>query len=187
VVNAADAADVLREGGVVLLPTDTVYGLAVDPTVPGATQRLFDLKGRGRDVPIAVLVADAEQAWSVAATPVSDAARSLAARFWPGAVTIIVARADGWPADLGDDAGTVGLRCPDADLVRSLCREVGPLATTSANRHGHPTPPTAVVAARDLPGVDLVIDGGELSGMASTVVDCTIDPPRVVREGAVSL
>jgi len=169
----------------VLLPTDTVYGVAAVPTVAGATQRLFDLKGRGRGVPIAVLVADAEQAWSIARRPVPPAALRLAARFWPGALTIVVARDPDWPGDIGDGPGTVGLRCPDHDLVRRLCREVGPLATTSANRHGEPTPTTAEQAAAVLGTVDAVVDGGPLPGRASTVVDCSVDPPVIIREGAI--
>jgi L-threonylcarbamoyladenylate synthase len=177
-------ADALRRGEVVVIPTDTVYGLAVDPTVPGATQRLFDLKGRGRDVPIAVLVADATQAWALAAEPVPRRALELTAEHWPGALTIVVARAAGWDADLGDDDTTIGLRCPDRDDVRAWCRAVGPLATTSANRHGEPPAvdfePTAALAA-------VRVDGGRLSGQPSTVVDCTVDPPRVLREGAVRL
>jgi len=184
---AVTPAEALRAGLVVLLPTDTVYGLAVDPTVPGATQRLFDLKGRGREIPIAVLVADAEQAWSVAAAPVPAAALALATRHWPGALTLVVPRSSAWPADLGDDEATVGLRCPDYDLVRTLCRQVGPLATTSANRHGMPTPATAHEAADALPGIDLVIDGGRLPGTASTVLDCTVEPPAVLRQGAIRL
>ena len=186
-VDGERVAQVLRQGGVALIPTDTVYGVAVDPTVPGATQRLFDLKGRGRDVPIAVLVADAEQAWSVAARPVPPAALDLAERFWPGGLTIVVDRDPDWTADIGDGVTTVGLRCPGSDLVRALCAEVGPLATSSANRHGRPTPTSASEAAAELDGVDVVVDGGELSGMASTVVDCTVDPPIVLRQGAVRL
>jgi len=169
----------------VLLPTDTVYGVAVVPTVVGAVQRLFDLKGRARDIPIAVLVADAEQAWSIARHPVPREALRLAARFWPGALTIVVARDPNWPGDIGDGLATVGVRCPDHELVRRLCREVGPLATTSANRHGQPTPTTAADAAALLGPVDVVIDGGLLPGRASTVVDCTVDPPAILREGAI--
>lgn len=180
------AAEALRAGLVVLLPTDTVYGLAVDPTVPGATQRLFDLKGRGRDIPIAVLVADAEQAWSLAAPPVPPATLDLATRHWPGALTLVVTRKPAWQGDVGDTL-TVGVRCPDHDMVRALCREVGPLATSSANRHGAPTPATAGEAEAALPGIDLVIDGGPLPGTASTVLDCTVEPPAVLRQGAIRL
>lgn len=180
-------AEALRAGLVVLLPTDTVYGLAVDPTVPGATQRLFDLKGRGRDVPIAVLVADAQQAWPTSAAPVPPAALDLAARHWPGALTLVVRRSPAWQGDIGDDIATIGLRCPDSAVVRDLCREVGPLATTSANRHGAPTAVTVAEAVAALGPIDVVIDGGPLPGTASTVVDCTVEPPAVLRQGAVHL
>ncbi len=178
--------DALRAGQVVVIPTDTVYGVAVDPTVPGATQRLFDVKRRGRDVPVAVLVADADQAWSVARRPVPASALRLAERFWPGALTLVVARDPAWPADLGDDTATVGVRCPDHHQVRQWCREVGPLATSSANRHGSPTPETALDAVNQLGGILAFADGGRLPGRASTVVDCTVDPPSVVREGAIA-
>jgi L-threonylcarbamoyladenylate synthase len=185
-VTALTPEAVLRRGGTVLLPTDTVYGVAVLPTAAGAGQRLFDLKGRGRDIPIAVLVADADQAWSIAQHPVPEVALRLAARFWPGALTIVVDRDPKWPGDIGDGPPTVGVRCPDHELVRRLCREVGPLATSSANRHGEPTPTTAVEAAAALlGGVDVVIDGGSLPGRASTVVDCSVDPPVIIREGAI--
>jgi L-threonylcarbamoyladenylate synthase len=184
-VTALTPEAVLRGGGTVLLPTDTVYGVAVLPTAAGAAQRLFDLKGRGRDIPIAVLVADADQAWSIARHPVPEVALRLAARFWPGALTIVVARDANWPGDVGDGPETVGVRCPDHELVRGLCRHVGPLATSSANRHGEPTPTTAAEAAAVLGGVDLVIDGGSLEGRASTVVDCSVDPPVIIREGAI--
>jgi len=177
--------DVLLGGGVVLLPTDTVYGLAVATSVPGSVERLFALKGRGRDVAIAVLVADAAQAWSIAARPVPPAAVSLAAQWWPGALTIVVPRDQAWTVDLGGEPSTVGIRCPDHVLVRALCRAAGPLATTSANRHGQPTPSTAGAAADALGPVDLVIEGGVLAGVASTVVDCTVVPVRVLRQGAV--
>jgi L-threonylcarbamoyladenylate synthase len=182
-----DIVEVLLGGGVVLLPTDTVYGLAVATSVPGSVERLFALKGRGRDVAIAVLVADAAQAWSIAARPVPAAAVSLAAQWWPGALTIVVSRDQAWAVDLGGEPSTVGIRCPDHVLVRALCRAAGPLATTSANRHGQPTPSTAGAAADALGPVDLVIDGGLLPGIASTVVDCTVVPVRVLREGAVPI
>lgn len=176
--------DALRRGEVVVIPTDTVYGVAVDPTVPGATQRLFERKGRGRDIPIAVLVADAEQAWALAERPVPDAALDLAAAHWPGALTIVVRRAPGWAADLGDVSATVAVRCPDDDQVRAWCREVGPLATSSANRHGEPTP----VDFHEVAALgEVAVDGGRLSGAPSTVVDCTVDPPRVLRQGAIHL
>ena len=182
-----DIVAVLRGGDVVLLPTDTVYGLAVATAVPGSIERLFALKGRGRDAPIAVLVADAAQAWSITARPVPPTAVALAAQWWPGALTLVVRRDPAWTVDLGGDPSTVGIRCPDHVLVRALCRIVGPLATTSANRHGKPTPETASAAADAVGGVEMVVDGGVLTGAASTVVDCTVDPVRVLRQGAVPI
>ena len=100
-------------------------------------------------------------------------------------MTLVVPRDPAWAVDLGGDAATVGVRCPDHDLVRAVCRTVGPLATTSANRHGQPTPVTAAEAAAAVGDVDLIVDGGRLSGTPSTVVDCTVDPVRILREGAI--
>ena len=182
----AEAAEALLAGRVVLIPTDTVYGLAVIPTLPGATQQLFDLKGRGRDIPIAVLAADAAQAFGLAAQPVEGRALKLGLIHWPGALTLVVDRDPGWPGDIGD-ATSIGLRCPAHTEVRELCRAVGPLATTSANHHGSPTPVTSADAVAAFPGIDVVVDGGTLGGEASTVADCRVVPPRILRQGGVIL
>lgn len=183
-----EAAALLARGEVVAIPTDTVYGVAVSPVVPGATDRLFAAKGRSRDVPIAVLVADAAQAWSIARRPPPSAALRLAARHWPGPLTIVVERSPDWSADLGDDRMTVGVRCPDDDWVRALCQRTGALATSSANRHGEPTPPDAVGVAGVFAGaVALVVDGGRRHGLPSTVVRCGHDGAvEVVRSGAIA-
>jgi L-threonylcarbamoyladenylate synthase len=172
-VDAAVAA--LRAGGAVVLPTDTVYGLAA---LPAHVDVLYALKGRPDAVPVAVLVADADQAATVGL--LDGPGRRLAERFWPGPLTIVLAPVDG-------DA-TVGVRCPDDDLVRALASRVGPLPTTSANRHGEPTPPTAQEAAASLTGEPaLVLDGGTCGGVASTVVDVSGGgDPVVLREGAVA-
>lgn len=180
----AAAADCLARGEIVAVPTDTVYGLAVDPTREGATRRLFVAKDRPATLPIAVLVADTEQAWALASVPLPWSAAELAGRHWPGALTIIVERAPEWNADLGDEGRTVGLRCPNHAWMRALCRRAGPLATTSANVHGQPTADSAdhVMAAMG-DHVSLIVDGGRLEGAPSTVVDCTGSVVRVVREG----
>jgi tRNA threonylcarbamoyl adenosine modification protein (Sua5/YciO/YrdC/YwlC family) len=185
-VDLAAAIAALGEGLPVVLPTDTVYGVAVDATRPGATGRLFALKERPTDVALPVLVADVEQAFSLAAD-VPDAARRLAERFWPGGLTLVLRRAPGATFDLGgaDDA-TIGVRVPDHDVPRHLAHAVGPLATTSANRHGQPTPETAAEAADALgEGVAAVVDGGRCAGAPSTVVDCTGRAPRILREGRI--
>lgn len=173
-IDVEEVAGVLRAGGAVVLPTDTVYGLAA---LAGHEDRLYELKDRPDAVPIAVLVAGPEQA--AAAGRFDERSRRLVDALWPGPLTVVVERVDG--------TGTVGLRCPDDPWLRALCEAVGPLPTTSANRHGRPTPPTAAEAAADLAGeADLVVDGGPRGGVASTVVDVTGDEPRVLREGALA-
>jgi tRNA threonylcarbamoyl adenosine modification protein (Sua5/YciO/YrdC/YwlC family) len=178
----------LQAGEPVVIPTDTVYGVAALPSVPGATARLYALKDRRPDVPLAVLVADAAALDGLAAG-VDDRTAALVGAHWPGPLTIVVRRHPdlaGW--DLGGDPGTVGVRCPGHDLVRAVAARTGPLATTSANRSGHPTPTTAAEAAASLTGpVAVVADGGVLAGEASTVVDLTTDPWRVLRQGALHI
>jgi L-threonylcarbamoyladenylate synthase len=180
------AAASLRAGGAVVLPTETVQGLAALPSVPGATDRLFALKGRPADVALALLVADVDQAASVAV--LDAAARRVVAACWPGPLTVVVPRRDDVTLDLGGDPSTVGVRCPDHGFVRALAAVAGPLATTSANAHGEPTPASARDAAAALDGeVALVIDGGPCTGVPSTVVDLTGAAPRIVRAGPFDL
>lgn len=178
------AVEVLSGGGLVVLPTDTVYGLAARAADTAATPLLFERKGRDADVPVAVLCADAHQAFELAGE-VPPVAWRLAREHWPGPVTMVLPRrADlGWA--LGRPEATIGLRCPDHAFVRALASRVGPLATTSANRHGAPTPAEAVAAAESLLGpVDLVVDGGPASGTPSTVVSLTGAGVEVLRQGA---
>jgi L-threonylcarbamoyladenylate synthase len=178
-------AGALRAGLAVVIPTDTVYGLAADVSVAGATARLFAIKERPFGLDLPVLADGVEQALSLAdeaRVPVS--ARRLMDAFWPGPLTIVLARHPGLDADLGASAGTVGVRWADHPVPAALCRTVGPLATTSANLHGRPTPPTAAGVTASLGGrVALVVDGGRCAGAPSTVVDCTGDTPRLLREG----
>jgi L-threonylcarbamoyladenylate synthase len=180
------AAEALRAGLAVVLPTDTVYGLAADVSVLGATDRIFEIKHRPHDVDLPVLVADAEQALSLA-TAVPASAMALMARFWPGAITLVIPRAPDLAADLGDDDATVGVRCPDHAVPRALCATVGPLATSSANLHSEPTPETAgQVAEMFGDAVAVVLDGGPCAGSPSTVVDCTGVEPKLLREGRIA-
>ena len=181
-----EAAEALRAGLAVALPTDTVYGLAADASVPGATDRIFEVKHRPHDVDLPVLVADADQALGLA-TAVPESAIALMARFWPGAITLVIPRALDLAADLGDDDATIGVRCPDHAVPRALCATVGPLATTSANLHGEPTPETAGRVAEVFgDAVAVVLDGGPCAGSPSTVVDCTGVEPKLLREGRIA-
>jgi tRNA threonylcarbamoyl adenosine modification protein (Sua5/YciO/YrdC/YwlC family) len=180
-----DAVDALLRGEVVVLPTDTVYGVAVAASVPGATARLFEVKQRPTDVALPVLVADEAQAREIAV--VDDVAAELMRRHWPGGLTIVLPRQPGFDVDLGGtDATTVGVRAPAHDVPVALARLVGPLVTTSANLHGRPTPATAAGVAAEL-GVAHVIDGGRCEGAPSTVVRVNGSTIEVLRAGAVDL
>ena len=189
----AETARVLAAGGVVAFPTDTVYGIAVALETPGGIERLFAAKQRPLDKTIALLIADASQASEIG--EVNPAAKALADAFWPGGLTLVLRlRADrSLPAALTGDAAvphpTVGLRVPDHEAPRALARAVGPLPTTSANRSGEPEARDAGELEAQLgPALDLILDGGPAhGGSASTVIDTTTDPVRILREGAISL
>ncbi len=180
-----EAVAALRAGQVVAIPTDTVYGLAVDPFRAGAADRLFQLKRRPREVDLPVLVADREQALSLSVA-VPESALRLMDLYWPGALTLVLPRNPEVAADLGTDDATIGLRCPDHPIALALCSAAGPLATTSANLHGEPTLSTAAeVVATFGNSVKLVIDGGTCAGAPSTVVDCTGEVPKLLRQGRI--
>ena len=177
------AAGVLAAGAVLGVPTDTVYGLAANPFLPGATDGLFAAKGRPRSVELPVLVAGQEQAEALGG-PLPAAARALMDRFWPGALTIVVARRPNLGLHLGGDDETVGLRCPAHPVPLALCRAGGAMATTSANAHGG-TPATTAAEVARLPGVALVLDAGPCPARPSTVVACTAPRPALLREGTI--
>ncbi len=185
----AEAADVLRAGGVVATPTDTVYGIAVALSTPGGIERLFAIKRRPVDKGIMLLLDDAAQADRAGA--MTPAARALGAAAWPGGLTVIVPqRPDvAWPPALTGGTPTIGLRVPAHDAPRALAAAVGPLPTTSANVSGQPEARDALELLDRLgDDVDLILDGGPASGgPASTVVDCTGALPIVLRHGAVEL
>jgi tRNA threonylcarbamoyl adenosine modification protein (Sua5/YciO/YrdC/YwlC family) len=180
---ALDAAErALRADGVVVLPTDTVYGIAALPDSAEAMEQLYALKGRPPSMPIAILVASRAQAEQLAAAVPDPAARVMDA-FWPGPLTVVLAARH---ADGQRGQRTVGVRCPAHDFVRELARRTGPLAVTSANPHGEATPVQAEDAAAALDGdVSLVVDGGPCDGTASTVVDGTDPAVPVLREGPI--
>jgi len=175
----------LERGEPVIVPTDTVYGLAARADDEAAIARIFELKRRPADRSLAVLVADIEQAGSLAV--IDPRSRRLMLEFWPGALTVVVDQVNPAGSELGAADGTIGLRSPAHEFVRSLAQHVGPIAATSANRHGEPTPPDAVgVAGVFEDDRVLVVDGGELGGDPSTVVDARQDPFIVHRPGPVT-
>lgn len=183
------AVEVLRAGGVVALPTDTVYGICVALDTPGGIERLFDIKRRPPDKGIMLLLDGADQAPQIGV--MTPAAEALASACWPGGLTVVVPqRADlPLPAALTAGAPTIGLRVPDHGAPRALARGVGPLPTTSANVSGLPEARDAEEIRDQLGGVlDLILDGGAAhGGPASTVVDCTGPLPRILRIGEVPL
>lgn len=183
----ARIAEALEAGGVVLLPTDTVYGLAALPGDRAATDRLFALKGRASDAPLAVLCSDTDQAIALAGPTSAQALTRVGRRWWPGPLTVVAQRRPGLHLHLGEPSTTVGLRVPAHDIVRAVAARVGPIAATSANRHGEPTPTTASEAAAQLgPDIALIVDGGLLSTTASTIIDATAETWRVLRDGPIA-
>ena len=182
------AVDLLRRGGVVAIPTDTLYGLAADPLDEGAVRRIFRLKGRPAGNPIPLLLSDPEDLhrWAVR---IPESARRLADRLWPGPLTLVLRRSDEVPDLVTGGGDTVGLRVPDHTVPRSISRLLGaPLTGTSANRTGSPGLSTPHAVKRELSGdVDFVVDGvSGQDGRPSTVVDLSGDRPRILRQGAVS-
>lgn len=183
----AEAISALRAGGIVALPTDTVYGIAVALSTAGGIERLFAAKRRPPDKGIMLLLDDAAQADR--AGTMTPAAAALAAAAWPGGLTVVVPQRPDvpWPAVLTGGAATIGLRVPDHAAPRALARGVGPLPTTSANVSGDPAADDAAGITEQLgDAIDLVLDGGPArGGPASTVVDCTGERPVILRVGAV--
>lgn len=181
-----DATQVLNSGGLVAFPTDTVYGVGALLDDPTAVERLFDAKDRPEDKPIPVLLADAGQLDRVADV-VGAEALALVVRFWPGPLTVVVAGRSGLPRPAAPQ-GTVGVRVPDHEFARRLLSAAGPLAATSANLSGNPSPVTADEVSAELSGrIELILDGGRTpGGVASTVVDCSGDELRILRVGPIS-
>jgi L-threonylcarbamoyladenylate synthase len=180
------AAEALGAGRLVLLPTDTVYGVAADAFSPDAVTALLAAKNRGRGMPVPVLIGEASTlAGLVLRTP--PAATALAQAFWPGGLTLVLEHAPSLAWDLGDAEGTVAVRLPADELTRDLLRRTGPLAVSSANRSGRPAATTADEAAAQLgEHAAVVLDGGpRADSAASTIVDCTGPTPRVLRVGAI--
>jgi len=180
----AAAAEALRNGDLVVLPTDTVYGVAADAFSPRGTNQIFEAKKRSRAFPLPVLVRSPKQVIGLV-TRVPKEAERLMAAWWPGPLTLVVKADPNLVWDLGDAAGTVALRMPLDDVTLDVIREVGPLAVTSANRSGDPPARTAAEARESLgDAVAVYVDGGERTDQApSTIVDLTREEPHVLRAG----
>ena len=180
------AVDILKHGGTVVFPTDTVYGLAALPFNEDFVERLYVVKGRNSARAIAVLIGDVSELENVSVSP-SKLAKQLAEQFWPGPLTLVVPRHPNLPEVLAP-LPTVGVRVPDHPVALSLLGISGPLAVTSANRSGRENTRSAQEAFEQLRGrVDLIIDGGRSpGGVPSTVVDCTTPDLKILRPGPIS-
>ena len=182
------AVGALRRGELAVLPTDTVYGIAADAFSPPAVGRLLEAKGRGRDMPVPVLVGS----WRTIdglAEQVTPVTRQLVEAFWPGPLTLVVRAAASLAWDLGETRGTVAVRMPLHPVALAVLEQTGPLAVSSANRTGLSPATDAAEAARQLgTAVSVYLDGGATGEpVPSTIVDLTGDTPRVLREGALGL
>ena len=180
------AAGILRSGGLVAFPTDTVYGLAADPWDEGAVRSLYRVKERPEDLPIPLLLSAADQLDRVGVLP--EGCRVLVERFWPGELTLVVQKT-GAISQAVSERPTVAVRVPNHAVARALIREAGGvLAVTSANLSGGPSPVTAQEVAVQLGGrIPLIVDGGPCPvGLPSTILDCSVSPPLLLRRGAIS-
>lgn len=183
----AAAVAAVRRGLLVVLPTDTVYGIGVDAFDAEGVQRLLDAKGRGRDMPPPVLIS-ATTTLAALATDLPGWAEGLTEHYWPGLLTIVCRQQPSLRWDLGESRGTVAVRMPHDEVALDLLGRTGPLAVSSANVTGEPAATDADAAERMLgESVAVILDAGPSSGSAaSTIVDCTGSRPRILREGALS-
>ncbi|MCW2701364.1 MAG: threonylcarbamoyl-AMP synthase [Blastococcus sp.] len=182
----AAAAEAIGAGKLVLLPTDTVYGVAADAFMPAAVTGLLAAKNRGRAMPVPVLIGEASTLGGLVVN-LPAVANELAQAFWPGGLTLVLEHAPSLAWDLGDAEGTVAVRLPDDEVARDLLRRTGPLAVSSANRSGRPAATTAQEAVEQLGAhAAVVLDGGPRSAsVPSTIVDCTGPVLRVLRVGVI--
>lgn len=187
VVGVVQAVAALQRGQLVVLPTDTVYGLAADAFSPAAVELLLAAKGRGRDMPVPVLVG-ARHGLDGLAADVTPEMRRLVEAFWPGPLTLIVPAAPSLAWDLGETRGTVAVRMPQHPVALEVLETTGPLAVSSANRTGQPPPTTAEEAKSQLGEVVAVyLEAGPTpAAVASTILDLTGERPQVRRAGALS-
>ncbi len=185
---AHTAAELLKRGGLVAVPTETVYGLGADGLNPCAVRRIFEAKGRPQDNPLILHIASPGQV-SVFCRDIPEPAWKLARRFWPGPLTMVLRCRDNVPKETTAGLDTVAVRCPDCEITRRIIRLAGvPVAAPSANLSGKPSTTTATHVLHDMGGrIDAVVDGGPCRvGVESTIVDLSAGKPRLLRPGGVS-
>ena len=184
----AEAVRVLREKGVIIYPTETLYGLGANPFFPEAMERIYAIKGRAAAKPIPFLIKDHEMLGALVEA-VPPLGRELMERYWPGPLTLIFRAKKGLAPPLRSKKGTIALRISSSPVARRIVEAMdAPLTSTSANLAGGED----IIDGRQLAQlfgdqVDLIIDGGKVPGIASTVVDMTVEPPRIVRQGMISV
>jgi L-threonylcarbamoyladenylate synthase len=181
------AAQIVRSGGLIAFPTETFYGLGTDPFDPAAVSRLFEVKGREPGKPIAIVTDDIKQAEELV-TDITGEAWNLIRKFWPGPLTLLFRCTSRVTSALTGGTGKIGVRIPSDPVALQLLRVLGqPLTATSANRSGQPAAVTAERVKETLgPQIDLILDGGTTTGgPGSTIVDATLHPPRLIREGRI--
>jgi len=181
------AVQILTKGGLVAFPTDTVYGVGAHAFQPQAVERIYTAKIRPRDKAIPILLAQADDLLLVT-EGITETARLLAERFWPGGLTLVLPKRANVPDVVSAGGPTVAVRVPDHPVARSLISALrAPLAGTSANLSGHPSPVTAEEVKAGLGGrIELILDGGRCpGGIPSTVLDLTTEPPAILRAGAI--
>lgn len=181
------AGEVLRSGGTVAFPTETVYGLGADALNPSAVKKIFEAKGRPQDNPLIIHVAD----WEISpyAKEIPPKAQAMMKAFWPGPLTIILKKTDIVPLETSAGLDSVGIRMPSNEVARALIRALGhPIAAPSANISGRPSPTNYERCVEDLDGkVDMIIgDGSSIVGLESTIVDYSVSPPRLLRPGYIT-
>jgi L-threonylcarbamoyladenylate synthase len=185
-IGIEEAGAAVRRGELVVIPTDTVYGVAADAFTPSAVEALLSAKGRDRAMPVPVLVASPEMLDALV-DQLPASARALIDAFWPGALTVVVRHTAHLAWDLGETRGTVAVRMPNHEVARELIAQTGPLAVSSANRTGNLAPATMLDARLQLGAtIAVYLDGGPSGeSVPSTIVDVTAERPRVLRAGAI--
>lgn len=183
-----EAGEIIKAGGLVAFPTETVYGLGGDALNPSSSKKIYEAKGRPSDNPLIVHIAE-EEALSAIVEEVPEKAKRLAALFWPGPLTLILKKSARVPLETTGGLDTVAVRMPVHDVALEFIKAAGGyVAAPSANRSGRPSPTTASYVAEDMAGrIEMILDGGQATlGLESTIVDLTVEPPMILRPGFVT-